>query len=181
VAGIGPPPKPPSMRRRRNKVAGATTLEPQGPSGPPPPLPSRGCPSCNGTGRLSEKKGCPSCGGTGAQPWHAMVEAWWTDVWASPMAHEYVESDKHGLYLLAELHDQFWRTGEREIAGEIRLQEQRFGLSPMDRRRLQWQVATTEERLRKGTQPPAPRAAVQPPRAKDPRRALALVPGGKRA
>ncbi len=123
---------------------------------------------------------CSACSGSGLQPWHPMVVAWWKDLWSSPMANEYVESDKHGLFLLAVLHDQFWCTGEREIAGEIRLQEQRFGLSPMDRRRLQWQVATTEERLRKGGKP-APRAAAQPARANDPRKVLSMVGRGKRA
>jgi hypothetical protein len=178
VAGIGPPPKPPELRRRRNKVAGTTTLADEGPKGPPPELPKRGCAPCETTGEINGKA-CRACGGEGVMPWHPFVLEWWADVWASPMANEYMTADKHGLFLLAELHDQFWKTGERELAGEIRLQEQRFGLSPMDRRRLQWQVATTEERLRRGAKP-APRAAAQPARATDPRKVLSMVAGGKK-
>lgn len=170
----GPPPKPLSMRRRRNKVAGAATLPIEGPARPAPPLPDRGCSICEGSGDCKGQT-CPACEGAGLAQWHPMVQAWWKDLWSSPMANEYVESDKHGLFLLAVLHDQFWTTGEREIAGEIRLQEQRFGLSPMDRRRLQWQVATTEERLRKGSGKPAPRSATQPTRAADPRNILSMV------
>ena len=60
------------------------------------------------------------------------------------MAAEYLEVDKHGLYLLAELHQRRWTTSDgvevRMLAAEIRQQETRFGLTPIDRRRLQWEV-----------------------------------------
>jgi hypothetical protein len=165
----GPPPKPQALRRRRNRVSSAAMLPAHGPSTPAPALPERAC-SC----LEEERQACSLCEGTGLLIWHPLVLSWWRDVWASPMAHEYVEADKHGLFILANLHEDYWRTGEREIAAEIRLQEQRFGLSPIDRRRLQWQVAATEERLRKGIG--APRAAAQqPPRGKDPRKVLSMV------
>jgi len=61
------------------------------------------------------------------------------------MAGEYLESDVHGLYLLAELVDQFWTAPTKELAAEIRLQRQCYGLSPIDRRRLQWEVARADE------------------------------------
>jgi len=67
----------------------------------------------------------------------------------SPMAPEYDESDRHGLFMLAMVVNDFWlaesATSRKEAASEIRLQAQRFGLSPMDRRRLQWEIERTEE------------------------------------
>lgn len=79
-----------------------------------------------------------------------MVLAWWQAVWRSPMASEYLEADmKGGLYLLAELHQQRWTAKDPsdlvKVATEIRQQEVRFGLSPIDRRRLQWEVEKAEQ------------------------------------
>lgn len=30
--------------------------------------------------------------------WHSMVSRWWNDIWASPMAPEYTDSDVNGLF-----------------------------------------------------------------------------------
>jgi hypothetical protein len=76
--------------------------------------------------------------------WHALTRAWWRDVWRSPMASEYLDVDRHGLLRLAELIEQFWRGPSVQLAAEIRQQEARFGLSPIDRRRLQWEVRRAE-------------------------------------
>jgi hypothetical protein len=50
--------------------------------------------------------------------------------------------------------DDFWSTSDakdrREAAQEIRLQAQRYGLSPMDRRRLQWEIERADEAQAKG-------------------------------
>jgi hypothetical protein len=73
-------------------------------------------------------------------PWHSMTQQWWDDLWDSPMAPEYDDSDRHGLFLLAVLVDGFWRSPSKELAAEIRLQRQCFGLTPIDRRRLQWTI-----------------------------------------
>lgn len=112
--------------------------------------------------------------------WAEATMAWWVDVWASPMAPEYDESDRHGLFLLAVLVDDYWTAesaGERsKMAAEIRLQRQCFGLTPMDRRRLQWEIERTDEAQTKGEQrrakaaPPKPRSG-----AADPRLALQSV------
>jgi len=63
------------------------------------------------------------------------------------MAPEYIESDIDALYVLASLRDEFWRTGgtDGKLAGEIRLQEARFGSTPLDRRRLEWELERPEE------------------------------------
>lgn len=78
---------------------------------------------------------------------------------------------------MAVLVDDFYRCGDMKLrAGlmvEIRMQEQRYGLSAIDRRRLQWEVAKGEEaeRSRKPREPEAPR----PERVADPRSVLKSV------
>jgi len=52
------------------------------------------------------------------------------------------------------LQNDFWTAAtakeRKEASAEIRLQEQRFGLSPIDRRRLQWEIEKTQEAVEKG-------------------------------
>jgi len=94
-----------------------------------------------------------------------MTLAWWSDsvtgIWSSPMAKEYDNSDVHGLFSLAMLVDDFWNAesseDRKQLMAEIRLQSQRYGLSPIDRRRLQWEIARGEdaEKKRKAYPPPA--------------------------
>jgi hypothetical protein len=109
--------------------------------------------------------------------WHPMTVAWWADVWASPMAPEYHESDRHGLFLLAALVDSFWRSPTQALAAEIRLQRQSYGLTPLDRRRLQWEIERTDEAQDKGAKRrAAPATAAKAPTVKnDPRAALSAV------
>lgn len=99
-----------------------------------------------------------------------MVREWWASAWRSPMASEWLESDKRGgLFQVAVLHQDFW-TAEtpRErlmAAAEIRLQEVRFGLSPIDRRRLQWTIEqgeTAAERTAARRESKRPRAGADP-------------------
>jgi hypothetical protein len=76
--------------------------------------------------------------------WHAQTRAWWKEIWASPMAGEWLPSDRHGLLRLAVLVNDYWEaekpSARKELAGEIRLQQQAYGLSPLDRGRLQWEI-----------------------------------------
>jgi len=60
------------------------------------------------------------------------------------MSQEYVKADEHALYRLAVLIDQFWADPNKELAAEIRLQQQAFGLTPLDRRRLEWTIEQAE-------------------------------------
>lgn len=78
--------------------------------------------------------------------WHEQTRAWWKDVWHSPMAEEFLEADRHALVRLAVLVEAFWREPSKELAAEIRLQEARFGLTPVDRHRLQWKVEPSERK-----------------------------------
>jgi hypothetical protein len=115
---MAPPLKPAHMRQRRNKVSTNARLVAD-PMIEAPELPER--------------------------PWHPMTLAWWADVWASPMAPEYDDSDQHGLFMLAVLVDEFWLDPSKDLAAEVRLQRQAFGLSPIDRRRLQWEIERGED------------------------------------
>jgi hypothetical protein len=145
----GPPAKDASTRARRNRSSTATTL-----ARPVRPrqvdLPDR----------------------PDGQSWQVNTVAWWAELWASPMAPEYDESDVHGLLMLAELVDLFWRGPDRGLAAEIRLHRREFGLSPMSRRSLQWKI----ERAADGTPAPAARARGRSSgRGKDPRAHLSAV------
>jgi hypothetical protein len=77
--------------------------------------------------------------------WHNLTKRWWREVWASPMAGEFLKVDLNSLFILAVLIDRFWNEPSKNLAAEIRLQQQAFGLTPLDRRRLEWQVIQTEE------------------------------------
>jgi hypothetical protein len=85
---------------------------------------------------------CPNDGG-----WHSMARRFWSDVWESPMIGEFLPADIHGLFRLLVLVDQFWKKPTTSLSAEIRLMGQLFGLSPIDRRRLEWQVVSTEEKI----------------------------------
>lgn len=109
----------------------------------------------------------------GGREWHPQTVAWWDDLWSAPMAAEYHSSDKHALFLLAVLMDQFWEEPTSKLAGEIRLQRQAFGLTPYDRRRLEWTIESTEEAKDRGAQRRSGRTASPTPEPDaDPRLAL---------
>ena len=144
----GPLPKDPSTRARRNRASTARTLTAAADMSVPD-LPREGM--------------------------HPRVVEWWLDLWASPMAPEYDASDREGLLALAMLREDFWTAptarDRKEAAAEIRLQDQRFGLSPMDRRRLQWEIVRAEDAQAKAVRRQPAKAA----RRGDPRATLQAV------
>ncbi len=77
----------------------------------------------------------------GAESFLESTRAWWAKVWSSPMAAVYLDADVPTIARLAGLIDRAVReeAGSR-LLGEIRALEDRFGLSPLARRRLQWEV-----------------------------------------
>ena len=83
---------------------------------------------------------------------------------------QYGGADVEGIAMLCLVVEDFWRaettTARREAAAEIRQQSQRFGLSPIDRRRLQWALPKD----------PPKAAAEKPPAARGKR--LVSVPAG---
>ena len=140
-------PKDPAFRQRRNRVATSAVL----------------------TLKQPERRRVPRL--PQGHVWHALTRSWWRDVWASPMAAEYLESDRHGLYILASLVDRYWTAPTVALASEIRLQRQCFGLTPIDRRRLQWEVERVESVTRRRPHRSEPGGAA----AEDPLAALRLV------
>lgn len=57
------------------------------------------------------------------------------------MAARYLETDLDALGMVAVIVDEFYKTLDPKLLGEIRLQSARFGLSPWDRNRLDWKIA----------------------------------------
>lgn len=107
-------------------------------------------------------------------PWNAQTVSWWDDLWAAPMAAEYHSSDRHALFMLAVMVDLFWTQPSKDLAAEIRMQRQAFGLTPYDRRRLEWTIETAEDakdhgKTRRAARAPAGKGAAA---AGDPRLAL---------
>lgn len=155
---MGPPPKRAGLRQRANHISGAATL--------------RAC---------AKADSIPELPVMGRRKWHPMTESWWHDAWSDPMSAEYVKSDKHGFFMLAELVDQFWKLGSTnpqrvKLMTEIRMQGQRFGLSPLDRRRLQWEVEKGEDAAARTATRKQQRAATRAmATAVDPRDVLKVV------
>ncbi len=152
----GPIPKPPGLRQRRNRVSTKATLptEAEAAKREVPPLPVLG----------------------GRAKWHPQVIEWWQDTWQSPMAAEFVHADRHGLYRLARLQQDFWRAKSKKdrlaIDREIRPLEAEFGLTPVSRRRLQWSIEKGESAaVRTETR----RKRKRPDPKKDPRDVLKLA------
>lgn len=108
--------------------------------------------------------------------WHKRVSAWWNAIWKSPMAGEWLESDVVGLvYRTAELLQDFWTADDAgsRVAVEARIakNEERLGLSPIDRRRLQWEIEKGDQASER-TETRKARKAVA---GKDPREVLKAV------
>src|SRR3989304_8112318 len=125
----GPSPKNAKLRQRRNKVVTASVLTKS--------------PSMKKTPELPRRKG--------NRKWCPEAIAFWEEIWDSSMAEEFNKVDIQGLYLLMDLFDQYWRMPAKEIgkkkelANEIRLQRQCFGLTPLDRMRLQWETEKADK------------------------------------
>ena len=153
MAGRGPAPKPSNLRQRKNKKSGAATIPVMPPiDGAKPPKP-------------------PEIPNPDARVWHVLTEKSWARAWVSPMAALWIETDVDAIGRLAILWDDFYK-GDTKLMAEIRLQEQRFGLSPLDRSRLQWEFARGEESEKRQE-----RRQMNPKRTgtTDPRRGLMAV------
>ena len=61
------------------------------------------------------------------------------------MAGKFHSSDRHGLLRVACLIDEFWTRPTVALSGEIRLTQRDYGLTPPDRRRLEWTIASAEK------------------------------------
>jgi len=159
----GTPPKDPALRQRRNRKSSAAKLR-SDPDLEVPPLPM-------------ERAWCPE------------TIAEWVDIWESPMAPQFIDADFHGLLKLAVLIDDFWTVesanARAKLAVEIRLQRADFGLNPISRNRLHWEIDRGEQarersekrKARQETPPPTPESD---PRAVLGRQGgLVALPGGR--
>jgi hypothetical protein len=145
MAGKGPAPKPAHLRQRTNRKPGAAVLEaPASPKIPELPNPD-------------------------GRDWHALTIQSWRNAWGSPMAGQWLDTDRDALGRLALLWDAFYKAPDSKVLAEVRLQEARFGLSPIDRSRLQWEVQRAEERDTR------PRSLPTRPASGDPRRLFMAV------
>lgn len=144
-----PLPKPAATRQRRNHYSTTAKLDAI-PLGKLPKLPARMAP---------------------AVEWHPRTLAMWRNIARSPMVAEYLQSDIDGLFVIAELFDLFWQTGDVKYAAELRQQRQCFGLTPIDRRRLQWEIQKVENADAKKNPPAESRRRV----TGDPRNVLHAV------
>lgn len=108
--------------------------------------------------------------------WHENTKMFWRVIWASPIAREWVDADVPDLVALAQLVDVFWKAApvdQPKAHSEVRMAQQQFGLTPMSRRQLQWEVRKVE-----GATP------AKPPRVSTRRTGttvLAALQGGKGA
>jgi len=125
MGGRGPAPKPAHLRQRANKKAGSATISMVSPTSTSPKAPT----IPNPDGRV----------------WHPLTLKAWLHAWRSPMAGQWLETDADALGRLALLWDDFYRVPSADALKEIRLQSALFGLSPLDRSRLQWEVAKGNE------------------------------------
>ena len=148
MGGMGRPPKPAHLRQRKNVKAGSATIEaPENPEVPPIPNPD-------------------------AREWQPLTLASWKTAWRSAMASQWVQTDVDGMGRLAIAWDEYYKHPTVAWLAELRLQEQRFGLSPLDRSRLQWEIGRTDQAERN---PDKPVRQPSKPRTDDPRAILLAV------
>lgn len=79
--------------------------------------------------------------------YHELTKAWWSTIWNSPIAEEWVDADTPGLVALAQLVEDFWcsdRDHRAKAHAEVRMASREFGLSPFSRRQLQWEIKKVE-------------------------------------
>jgi hypothetical protein len=99
--------------------------------------------------------------------WHPLTLKAWNTAFLSPMASQWLPTDVDALGRLALLWDAFYQKPNPNTMKEIRLQSALFGLSPLDRSRLQWEVARGDEaeQKRQPKRQPTTRTGTNDPRA----------------
>lgn len=127
----GPSPKDPAARARRNKTSTKAVI--RRPNDPLiPKLPSR----------------------RGMKTWRVSTRKWWEAFWSSPMATQIdTESEYHIILRYAVLKDAFEEATSEglvdrmvKISAELRMIEKDYGMTPMPRRTLQWEIDWTQDR-----------------------------------
>ncbi len=95
--------------------------------------------------RRRSRRTCGTIPNPDARIWHPLTLQAWREWWESPMASQWLVTDVAGLGLLAVLYDEYYKRPDVELVKEIRLQRPCFGLTPLDRSRLQWEISKADE------------------------------------
>lgn len=127
----GPVPKPSGTRQRRNRASSRAIL-------PAEDNPRQRAPSLPKPIRVTRKRKGEEV--ESERAWHALAVHWWETIWSSPLAGEFIRADEPAIIRTFMLVDRFGRTGSLEVAKEIRMMEDRLGLTPIARRRLEWSI-----------------------------------------
>ncbi len=112
----GPNPKDPEKRARANKAASRAVI----------------------VADARVDADIPDMGELEDEDWHPLAVAWWEDIWTSPMSKQYLTADRHSLYRILLMIQEYWRRPNVELSKDIDKAQQAFGLTPLDRRRLEW-------------------------------------------
>lgn len=117
--------------------------------------------------------------------WHPLTDDWWFQVWMSPMSEEWhPETDYFNLVMAAMHFDDMMTASsavERQKADTAFVKRvAALGLTPYDRRRLEWTIETADAaraagQRRRGETPAGKQPAQQPKKGEDPRAGLHLV------
>jgi hypothetical protein len=122
--------------------------------------------------------------------WHPAAKSMWREIWHSPMASQYTVVDIHSMLRLIDLEHCYWVADtvedKRKLATELRLQSQLFGLSPLDRVRLKWEIekaeaAESQGARRRGGSAPRPDPRITVPQSEDHVQNAEEVPDGEEA
>ena len=82
--------------------------------------------------------------------WAEPVKQWWHDIWSSPMASEFFDSDIHGLHMacvyLPEGLSPYYTPSDRlKSLTSFEATIKNFGLTPVSRENLRWAVSQGEQ------------------------------------
>jgi len=137
MPGRGPSPKDPDKRARRNAD----------------PVASRTLPLVRSNAPTLPKDVLPA-----GIDWHPAVKRWW-DAWRrSPLAADFTEVEWQEMLATAVLYHDFY-SGDRKLAGELRLRMAKVGATSEDRARLRIVLADASAKEEK--EPANPSAARQ--------------------
>jgi hypothetical protein len=93
------------------------------------------------------------------EDWHPATVKWWTDWRKSPQATRMLTRvDWDYLLDTALLHHRMWKTGNVELASEVRLRVANFGATIADRQRLRADIALDNPQPSETVEPAEPSA-----------------------
>ena len=136
----GPAPKPAAQRARTNKKSTAAVLYAD-PDADVPILPDP--PQMV----VRDKEGQILSATDGKWDPHAVEE--WEEIWRSPMATMFIPTDGYALLKYIVLVNNFWQSEDPEyqksLHAEIRITRKDFGLTPIARASLHWEINKAAE------------------------------------